>query len=267
VSSDFFGLHSHSLPVQVNAKLVVFPGTVGLDDLLIPALHLQGDILCRRWIADDPFIVSGAREYCPGDPMNRIHWQATARQGTLMVRKNDYTGQQRLQLILNIQSREYESDQVIYKEVTEQGIKIAAAILDMTLGTGMEAGLASNGCLSEDCSQGVLTGCASGTLHLTELLTVLAELELKKAVEFEDYLDSICKYLDSDVVIIITAYLNNPLCERINMLKKSCNTLKVILLDRDQKSGTLGQDIDLHIIAFRNPDSSQSNTSLETPQG
>jgi hypothetical protein len=73
VGGDFMGFVVESLPVRVNAEVTVYPATIDLEDMLTSANYLQGNTIVKRWFIDDPFIVSGAREYLPGDPMNRIH--------------------------------------------------------------------------------------------------------------------------------------------------------------------------------------------------
>ena len=89
VAGDFMGIIVESLAVDINAVVTVFPATIDLEGMMISANYLQGNTIVKRWIIDDPFIISGAREYLPGDPINRIHWSATARNGILMTRKND----------------------------------------------------------------------------------------------------------------------------------------------------------------------------------
>ena len=76
ISGDVIGLERISLPITTDAKLIVYPGKINMEDAFIPASYLQGDTIVRRWIVDDPFIVSGTRQYLPGDPMNRINWKA-----------------------------------------------------------------------------------------------------------------------------------------------------------------------------------------------
>jgi hypothetical protein len=125
---------SEALPV--NITLVVYPEIVDLDELFMPVNLLQSDNTVNRWIIDDPFMFSGIREHTPTDPMNRIHWPATAKSGKLMVRKNEYTSEQNLTVILNMQTKSYEYTNVIDRRSAELGIKVAATLFDRALKEG-----------------------------------------------------------------------------------------------------------------------------------
>ena len=45
--------------------------------------------------------------------MSRIHWPATAQQQRIMVYNNDYTSRQSVTIILNMQSRQFEHQEVV----------------------------------------------------------------------------------------------------------------------------------------------------------
>jgi Uncharacterized conserved protein (some members contain a von Willebrand factor type A (vWA) domain) len=248
VGGDFLGVLTHSIPTKVELELVVYPGTVCLEEILVSAERIMGETVVRRWFIDDPFFVSGARKYTPGDPLKRIHWMATARQGSLMVRNYDFTAQRDVQVILNIQSMEYGPTIVVHKEIIELGIRIAATIFERYTDSGIPIGLITNGCTPDYIDGYLHTVSSSGAMHLTALLTTLAQLELKKTLEFEDCLDNLLTHVVGSEAVIITAFLSNSLCNRINRLKMKCDRVKVILLDRDYNKGCLDNDIELLLV-------------------
>ena len=81
VGSDLLGFSSFSHSVQVNACLTVLPRPLENNELACPPQYLKGDTVVRRQLLADPFYVAGVREYTGLEPMNRIHWNATAREG------------------------------------------------------------------------------------------------------------------------------------------------------------------------------------------
>lgn len=84
--SDPLGLFVREVPLPPLAthegrELLVYPGAhpVLLPDLARPLLADGPPSRARA--LEDPATITGAREYAPGDPLNRIHWRQTARHG------------------------------------------------------------------------------------------------------------------------------------------------------------------------------------------
>lgn len=167
---DLFGLSSFSLPMMRNEPLTVLPSPLDTEDFYPNSKLLYGDIQVRRFICEDPFMISGAHEYTGREPMNSIFWNATARTGRLMALNKDFTTCSRLLILLSFQRR----DDVIAHApdaVCELMIKAAAFALDCGLRNGSETAMAVN--LPDE---GPVTA-KSGEDHRTEQLRRLARLE------------------------------------------------------------------------------------------
>lgn len=250
VGGDFMGFIVESLPVRVKAEVTVYPATIELEEMLLSANCLQGNTIVKRWFIDDPFIVSGAREYLPGDPMNRIHWSATARIGSLMTRKNDFTSHISITVMLNVQSLDFETDRVVNTARTELGIKAAATIFDRAMKLGTLARLATNGTIEGFTSSGLLTGEAAGRDHVSQLLRLLARLELRKGKDFEVFLEGIADSIRNSRIIVITAYVNERMLSTLNYFKNLGNEVAVIIPEPDGNEGHTG-DIETYRIYER----------------
>lgn len=140
---DLFGLSSFSLPLTQSESLTVLPSPLDADDFYPNSKLLYGDILIRRFICPDPFMISGAHEYTGREPLNTIFWNAAAKTGKLMVMNKDFTSCSRLLILLSFQRR----DDIITaasKEVCELMIKAAAFALDCGLKNGSEMAMAVN---------------------------------------------------------------------------------------------------------------------------
>lgn len=245
---DLLGNNVMSIPVNVGASLVVYPQTLNLEELLVPVNYLQGETIVKRWILEDPFVVSGAREYRSGDPMNRIHWSATAREGGLMVRKNDFTSETNLTILLNIQSREFEPDSVVDRDRIELGIKVAATLLDRALKMSLPVRLGTNGCTLDENSKMVFTGEASGRAHVGELLKILAKLKLRNIRDFEDFLDEHKGKISNSDVAIITSYTSEGILGYARGFNRSGNRVKLIVLNPHIEVGDLPHDLETYIL-------------------
>lgn len=249
VSGDLLNFRVVSIPVRVNASLTVYPEIIDLEEVFTPVNFLQSDNIVRRWIVDDPFIVAGARDYTGSDPLNRIHWPATAREGRLMIRKNDFTAQNSLAILLNMQSKPDEYADIIYKDKAELGIKAAATLLNRALEAGMPVRLATNGCIPEEQNRTILTGEAADREHAAGLLKILAKLTMRTVKDFEYFMEDITDVITNSRVIIITPYVSRQLGEQIRRLQDASNTVGVILLGRAFEYGAFPGDLEIYEVS------------------
>lgn len=244
---DLLGMGSSSEAVEVNAVLIVYPGIIDLASVFIPVNCLQGDVVIKRWIMEDPFIVSGTREYTEADSMNRIHWQSSARHGRLMVRKNDFTSRMGVTAILNMQSGEFEHDTVLDKSKIELGIKTAATLLDSALKMGMTARLAANGCIEGDEGT-VFTKEAGGREHIFQLLKLLAQLKLENKKDFESFLAESSDAIMNNQIFIITCYINEEICRISDMMRRNGNRVLFFVLDEWIPEEIVPRGVDTYIL-------------------
>ena len=237
VTTDLLGGSSPSQMVDVNARLTVLPAPADLTlDFRTPK-HMIGDVIVRRHLLFDPFLIAGVRAYTPGDTMNRIHWLATARQGELMVHNNEYSAGQSLSVILNMQSRPYEKDGVIDKDKMEDAIRLAAGYFDSTLRTGIPVRFLSNaGPLHS--REPVVTEEYHGREHVKELMLRLAALPLCSTEAFPTFLGTTCRTISSSDIVILTCYANADIFAYAREYEE-----RLILPDQDILNGLYGTRI------------------------
>ncbi|NSW89497.1 MAG: DUF58 domain-containing protein [Firmicutes bacterium] len=248
ISGDLLGNATDSLPVEINAEIQVYPQTIELEETFTPVNYLQGDTIVKRWIIEDPFIVSGTREYTTRDPMKKIHWISTARMGRLMVRREDFTSRYGLSVILNIQSIENEYFDAVYKDFIELGIKAAATIFDRALRNGIPARLATNGSTIDGGRQMIYTQEASGRSHISSLLSILARLELRRIKDFEDYVRDISEDITNSEIIIITSYLTEAICSVLRKMRLKNNAITILVTNKSIDPAVLPADMNIYIL-------------------
>ena len=78
-NGDLFGLHRRFRVDAEPVYLLVYPRIVPLEGYDLTSRRPIGDVLMSHRLFEDPTRVSGVRAYELGDPLNRIHWRATAR--------------------------------------------------------------------------------------------------------------------------------------------------------------------------------------------
>lgn len=87
VTGDPFGLFRFWRRKQQVREVLVYPPLLDLGAFGLPSTELSGGSQVRSRSFNLTPNAVGLREYLPGDPYNRIHWPASARQQRLMVKE------------------------------------------------------------------------------------------------------------------------------------------------------------------------------------
>ena len=86
-TGDPFGIFTLTIRDQHINTILVTPPLLPLRQLRVVPGGWAGDQRRRRGVLERDISEAGLRPYIPGDSLRRIHWLATARQDTLMVRQ------------------------------------------------------------------------------------------------------------------------------------------------------------------------------------
>jgi uncharacterized protein (DUF58 family) len=87
--SDPFGLSFHRQAIDVGDLLTVTPAAVELPETGLAGARGHDGVTPTRARANPSDDDVMTREYRHGDPLRRVHWAATARHGSLMVRQEE----------------------------------------------------------------------------------------------------------------------------------------------------------------------------------
>ncbi len=82
-TGDLFGLHRRFRIVADPVYILVYPKVIPLPGYDLASRRPIGEIRLTHRLFEDPTRIAGVRAYQPGDPLNRVHWSATARTGVL----------------------------------------------------------------------------------------------------------------------------------------------------------------------------------------
>lgn len=125
-----------------------------------------------RTIADADISFHALREYAPGDSMRHIHWKATARMGTLMVRQFEETRRSRIAIFLSLREDEYRD-----AEEFELAVSIAGSIGVAARRSGREVQVSVSEPLSEFSVRGIRTVRTLSTATARTLLDSLSGVD------------------------------------------------------------------------------------------
>ncbi len=174
----------------------------------------MGEISVRRFINEDPFVVSGSKEYTGREPLNRINWNYTASQNRLFVSNNEYTTSRTALVLMNMQRNYYKPVTCANIRDTEAFIKMSVRIMEDCVKDGCSCAFATNG--------GSSIGTASDLIitpeHFEGTLRILAQLENTCSYDFKEFCDNINSRIFTDI-FIITHYIDDFMLEYADKLR------------------------------------------------
>lgn len=232
-AGDLFGFSTNVKQLKYDCSLEVWPRLLSDNELNASSTRWQGEMVVRRYIMPDPFLVSNIRGYVQGDPFRDIHWRASARMGSLQVKVRDYTADPKVLVILNVQAKEDQwSDLMDYEQETiEQGIRIAATLCAKAMRMGSEAGFASNACLYDEKGQGktIFMPARRSSDQLEQLLSVMARMVIHREISFQTFLDHF--EINSSDILILSAYDSDGIRRRMRELELMGNSVAFAKLE------------------------------------
>lgn len=110
---DFLGLKEQRRIFERFREVVVAPKEVPDQELREVMGSFLGDCSVRRFLYEDPVLTVGYREYTGHEPMKMISWKQSVRGNGLMVKKYDYTMEPIISVILNVDSREDDKENLL----------------------------------------------------------------------------------------------------------------------------------------------------------
>jgi uncharacterized repeat protein (TIGR01451 family) len=142
-SGDLFGLHRR---YRVDAEphyLLVYPKVVPLQGYDLASRRPIGDVRMIHRLFEDPTRISGVRPYEAGDPLNRVHWRATARTGMLHSKIYEPSTLAGATLLLDFHKAGYHRQGEPHR--SELAVTTAASLANAVYELGQQIGLVSNG--------------------------------------------------------------------------------------------------------------------------
>ena len=141
-SGDLFGLHRRFRVVADPKFVLVYPRIVPLTGYDLASRRPIGDVRMTYRLFEDPTRIAGVRPYEQGDPLNRIHWRATARTGTLHSKINEPSTLSGITVLLDLHRAGYPKRGEPVR--SELAITAAVSLANAVFLLGQQVGLVSN---------------------------------------------------------------------------------------------------------------------------
>ncbi len=142
-TGDWFGLHRRYRVASHPQFLLVYPRVVPLTGFDISSRRPVGEIRMAHRLYEDPTRISGVRDYQAGDPLNRVHWRATARTGMLQCKVYEPSTIAGATLVLDFHRDSHDPKHEPFR--SELAITAAASIANALYQMNQQVGLLTNG--------------------------------------------------------------------------------------------------------------------------
>lgn len=218
IAKDFFMTGTFAENVENRAELYVFPRK--LDDVRLQIMfnNILGELEARNSMLEDPYAFRGIRDYNNSDSMSKINWKATAKATRLMVNLYNHTSEQKVKLLLNM-----DTNYMIKSEyLQETGIELASTLAAKFLSSRIPVMVESNGVdfITGDC-QSVDAG--SSLNHMASIDKYLARINGNGGIEhFFNIIDREIALCNTNITyIVISTYYRDDLLLKLDYMR-SC---------------------------------------------
>lgn len=137
---NFFLTKQYSLRQNNKTALYVYPYKRDTKPFDLLYRQIMGEVIAKQRLEEDPFAFRGIREYRATDPMHRINWKSSARNGSFLVNCFESTTTQTVCVLLDGQT------QSVYatRQMQETVISVVSSVAGRLLQSGIPVALYSN---------------------------------------------------------------------------------------------------------------------------
>lgn len=134
-AGDWLGLLRKNVTLPVETEFAVYPKPLSLNPAAQGETSESGNpALRRRPDHRSSPIVTSVRAYTPGDPLQRIHWKATARSGLLQTKVTEPLESERLAVVLDVSRNGFIGTSG--ESLFETAVRAVAGLLEWTVKEG-----------------------------------------------------------------------------------------------------------------------------------
>lgn len=142
-TGDLFGLHRRYRVLTDPQFLMVLPKVLPLAGYEVSSKRPIGEVRMSYRLYEDPTRISGVRAYERGDPLNRVHWRATARTGALHSKVYEPSTVAGATLLMEFHTAAHERKHEPHR--SELAVTAAASIANAVYLMNQQIGLVTNG--------------------------------------------------------------------------------------------------------------------------
>ncbi len=139
IIKDIFNLYKLKKISKAPLQLKIYPRVVPLKKLKIQASQHMGELMVKNPLFQDYTSLSDLRTYQEGDSLKKIHWKASAKTDSLMVKNYEEQGDHEVIIMLDSCMKSYGADKEAYVE--DKLVDTAASMIDYCLRQNIKVSL------------------------------------------------------------------------------------------------------------------------------
>jgi len=256
-SGDLFGLHRKYKILSKPQFVLVYPKVLPLESYNIASRKPIGEIRMSHRLYEDPTRISGVRPYQMGDPLNRIHWRATARTGELHSKTFEPSSIAGASILMDFHKASFPSRGLVQR--SELAVTAAASLSNALYQLNQQVGFFTNardaadrvreeGWKHEFASRNIAreqmekqeentrlrpveVPTRRGADQLQRILESLARAELTDGLRFPEFVLQIAGHLPRDATVIaILPFVSLETATALAALKRKGFAISVVLV-------------------------------------
>ncbi len=232
-SGDLFSDTRMLKKISNGSELYVYPRLISTEQMDIVFNKINGEVITRRNLIEDPFQLRGIREYNSFDSMKNVNWKATARSSQLKVNQYESTCSGGVTILLNVEKFNDFDDE----ELIEESISIAASISAKFINQGINVEVISNGADVINGSKIMVQGASTLNKNI-EIYEALSLLHIGNTkVPLIDLINEEITLKRKDrIILLISHYYKNDIIEEYMEKQMQGFSVKWILPKKDDKN-------------------------------
>lgn len=228
-TGDPLGLVEKEAEVVIQHKIVVYPTYKELIYRPFANQFDQGKTASRERVQRDASMVTGVREYQPGDRFSWINWKATAKRNDIMTKEFEQQQSHDVYVVMDcLPDRHFETI-----------VSFTASLVRSILKKGAQTGLLTN---SKERAAFPFRG---GEGHLHQLFYHLAKIQAKCSMPLDRTLEAEKIFTQQNITLmIVTGKLSKALLEKASFFGQRKGKVTIFLL-KDEKESPTTNDLSL----------------------
>ena len=262
-NGELFGLHRRFRVDAEPTFLLVYPRIIPLTGYDLTSRRPIGDVLLMHRLFEDPTRISGVRPYELGDPLNRVHWRATARTGALHSKVHEPSTLAGATVLLDFHKNGYHERGEPFR--SELAVTTALALANAVYEMGQQVGLVTNGrdaadrirtegwkndprtrqaaraagAVKEESHrlQPLIVETRRGAEQLHRIRDTLARVELTDGLTFADLVTEATSRLPRDATVVaVLPDVPEETAITLGGLRRAGRALTVVLIQHDENA-------------------------------